>query len=155
MRMAGLLNHMAEKPISGSELESPSEASNEKVPTPKSAPNTDDSVEIVTYKVGPMPFMPPLPPAPYPYKRPYVFTDGTVGFADGFLRAVELHNFERVGLARKVPYGISFETNDQKLWLLGRSAFAPPFTHDVSKISGKIDVDEILNAEARSTRLER
>ncbi|SIO67561.1 hypothetical protein SAMN05443247_11787 [Bradyrhizobium erythrophlei] len=69
---------------------------------------------------------------------------------------MELDIFERAGLARKVPYGISFETNDQKLWLLGRNAFAPPFTHDANKISqAKIDVDEILNAEARSTRLER
>ncbi len=102
-----------------------------------------------------MPSMPPLPPAPYPYKRPYVFTDGTVGFADGFLQAMRLDIFERAGLARKVPYGISFETNDQKLWLLGRSTFAPPFTHDVNKISAKIDVDEMLNAEARSTKLER
>jgi hypothetical protein len=69
---------MAQKPISGSELESPSEATNEKVTTPKSAPTSGDSVEIVTYKVGPMPSMPPLPPAPYPYNRPYLFTDGTV-----------------------------------------------------------------------------
>jgi 8-oxo-dGTP pyrophosphatase MutT (NUDIX family) len=109
------------------------------------------AIEPVTYKVGPMPPMPPLPPTPYPYTRPYVFTDGTVGFADGFLQAMQLEIFERAGLARKVPFGIEFETDEQKLWLLGRKAFAPHFTHDVNKIAGaKADVDDILNADVRS-----
>ena len=107
--------------------------------------------DIATYKVGPMPPMPPLPPTPYPYKRPYVFTDGKVVFASGFLHAMQLAIFERAGLARNVPFGISFETNDQKLWLLGRKTFAPHFTQrlDVNEIArAKIDVDEILNAKA-------
>jgi hypothetical protein len=109
------------------------------------------AIEPVSYKVGPMPPMPPLPLTPYPYTRPYVFTDGTVEFKDGFIQAMRLDFFERKGLARGVPFGIEFETREQKLWLLGRKAFAPRFTHDVNKIAGaKADVDDILNADARS-----
>lgn len=36
-------------------------------PIPKSTPTSDYPVETVTYKVGPMPLLPQLPPTPYPY----------------------------------------------------------------------------------------
>lgn len=104
--------------------------------------------ETVTNKVGPMPTMPPLPPTPYPYKRPYVFTDGTVEFADGFLQAMRLNIFEHAGLARKVPFGVGFKTDEEKLWLLGRTTFAPHFIHDVNKITHPdADIDDNLSAE--------
>ena len=48
-----------------------------------------------------------------------------------------------------ISFGIEFETREQKLWLLGRKAFAPRFTHDVNKIAGvKADVDDILSGDA-------
>ena len=48
-------------------------------------------------------------PIAIPYTRPYVFTDGTVGFADQSLAAMRLDIFERAGVARKVPFGISLK----------------------------------------------
>jgi hypothetical protein len=41
----------------------------------------------------------------------------------------------RAGVARSIPYGIEVETDQQKLWLLGRRTFTPRFIKDPNKIN--------------------
>jgi hypothetical protein len=84
------------------------------------------------FKVGPMPTLPPLPKSPYPYSRPYLFTDGHVTHSDGgFVWAMYLDSCESLGFARAVPYGVAIETDEQKLHLLGRKKFTPKLTKEI------------------------
>jgi hypothetical protein len=82
---------------------------------------------LVSYKVGPMPRVLSLPRPSGAVGR-YILADGRIVHADGFCVAFQLHGRERLGFARKIPYGIEIETDAQKLWLLGRKYFSPLLT---------------------------
>lgn len=84
----------------------------------------------VSFKVGPMPLVPSLPRSPGSVGR-YIFADGRIVHADGFCVALMLHGRERLGFARKIPYGIETKTDMQKLWLLGRNCFSPLLTAEI------------------------
>jgi hypothetical protein len=84
----------------------------------------------VSYKVGPLPSLPPLPRYSESVGR-YLFADGRIVCADGYCVAFLLHGRERLGFARKIPSGIEIETDTQKLWLLGRGHFAPDLTAEI------------------------
>ena len=84
----------------------------------------------VSYKVGPMPPILSLPRLPGSVVQ-YLFADGRVAQADGFCVAFQLHGRERLGFARKIPYGSEIKTDAQKLWLLGRNCFSPPLTAEI------------------------
>ena len=85
-------------------------------------------------KVGPPPMLPPLQPRPYPNRRQYLLTDGTLRVADGFVRALCANWLARAGVARAIPYGLDIRTDEQKLWLLGRRSFALRFDGDLSDV---------------------
>src|SRR5271169_4385212 len=101
------------------------------VPT---APNEHRNLIIEGVKVGPPPMLPPLPPRPYPSTRQYLFTDGTIRGGSGYCHNVWLDSVQRRGVARRIPYGLDIQTDDQKLWLLGRRSFAPPYGGDMPEI---------------------
>jgi hypothetical protein len=83
-------------------------------------------------KVGPPPMLPPLPPRPYPPRRQYLFTDGTIrDGGGGFAYGLWLHWMWCAGVVRSIPYGLDIQTDEQKLWLLGRRSFAPRFDGDL------------------------
>jgi hypothetical protein len=77
------------------------------------------------HRVGPMPHLPALPPRPYPYRAPVLFTDGSIGYIDSYVVGLSINRWLSRGLARMIPYGLNVNTDEQKLWLLGRSTFAP------------------------------
>jgi hypothetical protein len=90
--------------------------------------------EVEGDKIGPPPVLPTLPPRPYPHRRRYLYTDGTTGVADSWISAMRLSSLARAGVARSIPYGIDIETDQQKLWLLGRTTFTPRFAKDANEI---------------------
>lgn len=109
------------------------------------------------YFLGPMPLLPPLPPTPYPYRRPVLWTDGHVSYIDGFVCAVWTQQWIAARIALEVPYGIPVTTNAEKLWLLGKPDFAPRHTPDIreqilkwqrlqSKLRGDPTLKEMLIA---------
>ncbi|MGE0735262.1 MAG: hypothetical protein AB7G15_13455 [Alphaproteobacteria bacterium] len=83
------------------------------------------------YKIGPAPSVPKPPPTPYPYAALYLFADGHISIADGMCVAQWLDLLARQGFARRIPYGLRIETDKEKLWLLGRSRFAPKISRQV------------------------
>jgi hypothetical protein len=100
---------------------------------PRNAASEDAQLRPVTsktdliddgYRLGPPPILPPLPPKPYPYTQKYLFTDGRTGAATGQIVAMFFQFNVRLGVARKIPYGLDIQTDEQKLWLLGRKSFA-------------------------------
>ncbi len=97
-------------------------------------PNDHRNLVIEGDKVGPPPILPPLPPRPYPTIRHYLFTDGTIrDGGGGFIYNLWLYWLRRAGVARSIPYGLDIQTDEQKLWLLGRRSFAPRFEGDMTE----------------------
>jgi hypothetical protein len=45
-----------------------------------------------------------------------------------------VYTLERAGVARRIPYGLDIQTDEQKLWLLGRRCFAPRFEGDMNEV---------------------
>src|SRR5271169_1272753 len=97
-------------------------------------PNEHRNLVIEGIKVGPLPMLPPLPPRPYPNRCQYLFTDGTIRDGSGFVDNLWLNSIQRAGAARSIPYGLDIQTDEQKLWLLGRRSFAPPFGRNMNEI---------------------
>jgi len=78
--------------------------------------------------------LPPLPARPYPHRAQFLFTDGRVRVVDSYCGAVMMGANEHRNIARKVPCGLPIRTDAQKLFLLGRKAFASAETVDALRV---------------------
>jgi len=95
-------------------------------------PSEDRNLVTEGDKVGPPPMLAPLPPRSYPNRRQYLVTDGSIrDGGGGFAYGLWLHWIQSAGVARCIPYGLDIQTDEQKLWLLGRRTFAPRFEGDL------------------------
>jgi hypothetical protein len=92
---------------------------------------TAEKIEPEGLKVGPMPSLPPLPRRPYPYPDYFLFTHGAITKGGGFCWTQYLQQWVDAGFARSIPYGLNVQTDRQKLWLLGRTTFAPKPTNEM------------------------
>ena len=81
-------------------------------------------------RIGPSPLSPGL----FRNSRRFLFTDGTIMTVDSFCLAVIAYTLARRGLARAIPQGIALETEEQKLWLLGRKSFVPRYEKNSSDL---------------------
>lgn len=88
-------------------------------------------VETGGLKVGPVPRLPNLPRRPYPYPGYFLLTDGRIAEGGGFCWTMYLGQWVKAGFARDIPYGLAVRTDQQKLWLLGRTSFTPKLTEEI------------------------
>jgi hypothetical protein len=59
------------------------------------------------HRVGPMPHLPPLPPRPYPYRAPVLFTNGSIAYIDGYVVGLSINRWLSRGLASMIPHGLA------------------------------------------------
>ena len=85
-------------------------------------------------RIGPPPKLPPLPSRPYPHQVSYLFTDGSIWKVAGFVQGLAIFWLAGAGYARAIPYGFDIRTDEQKLWLLGRTKFVPKYPKDVNHL---------------------
>ncbi len=76
--------------------------------------------------------LPELPPTGRGSPGPAVLrTDGLLIPVDGWCIAMQTGRWVTAGLARRVPRGYRINSDAEKLWMLGRSAFAPRLTNEI------------------------
>lgn len=108
------------------------------------------SVDLRKYMIGSAPSVPQLSDKPNP-PGSYIYADGHVatvsGFVDGLLKDV----MERLGLCRRVPFGVDLSSDSRKLWFLGLESFGPSIPRELME---KIMSGDVRPAQSSTEKIE-